>query len=131
MDREPNYNAPATTRRKFFSITIRETLLILAIVALVFSIVFRSRSSIIGGSKALMTVDQPLRVKYWHQRGNKGSGSSSWRNAEGLSFFENYVIVHYAEGGEMIFIDDLTDFRWLPDPNRPPNKSAATPAGTH
>lgn len=131
MDSQPDANAPPATRRKFFSISIREALLILAIAGLLFSIVFRSGTLGLNRPKALFTVDQPVRIKYWHQRGDRGSGTSDWRNVDGLSFFENYVVVHDDSRGEIILLDDLTDFRWIPDTTRTTNRTIATPGSNH
>lgn len=129
---------PETPARRKFSITLRELFLVILIAALGLALVMQRTQRVesnAAASRSLLHVNGLVKYRYWHQRGDRGSGSglrgsgSEWQLADGIDFFETFIIVHRSDGGRLISREGLTYFDWMPR-----DDSAAIPsppAGSH
>ena len=112
--------APA---RRRLSITLRELFLVILIAALGLTILIqrtRQPGSIDHSFRSLLHIDHAVKYRYWHQHGDRGSGTgkigsgTEWQNANGIDFFETFIVVHQSNGGRLIPRDGLTYFDWMP-----------------
>ena len=109
---------PSSPPRRKFSISVRELLMVIAIVALLLTIFFQQPGTkpIPNSPNALYSIDQPVRFRFWHQRADRGAGViDGWSSADGLSFYDDYIIAHHQDGGQLIPREHLTHFSWVLD----------------
>lgn len=140
LDSEEGRSATASRHprpRRWHSLTLRELCLVVLCVSI--GLGWWTQVSTVRGrpalNRSLHHVGQPVRYRYWHQRGNQGSGSgtlgsgSEWKTATRLDFFENYILVHEPDHSRMIPLKDLTYFDWMLAPN--PSPATPTPTAGH
>ena len=118
----------------FFSLSVRELLLVFAVCAMILLYFVRPSENVRSPSKSLYSIEAPIEYRYWHQRGPSGSGTgfigtrSAWQSAEGIEVFENFVILHIDKDYDrMIQRDDLTYFDW----RKVEKKKAEVPQSGH
>lgn len=125
------------TRRKL-SISLRELFLVILIVAIglaFFVQQLRESRSKAAPSQSLFHVQGPVKYRHWHQRGDRGSGTgvlgsgNEWQNADGIDFFETFIVVYRSDGGRLIPREGMTYFDWIPRDGAP--ASPSPPAGSH
>ena len=125
--------------RSMVSLSIRELLLITAIVALILWFVIFKKTDTTQrnkNSKALVSEVGPIEFRYWRQIGSNGSGSglrgsgNEWRNAEGVDIFEDFIVIHHDNGlQEMMQREGLEYFDWRP--RKQSSQKGAAPSSGH
>lgn len=124
--------------RRKLSITLRELFLVTLIAALGISLLLQrmqKSESQPAPSRSLLHVPGPVKYRFWHQRGERGSGTGTigsgneWQNADGISFFETFIVVFRSDGGRLIPREGMTYFDWIPRDDSSASQSA--PSGSH
>lgn len=119
-----------------FSITVRELFLVILIVAMALMLVQRNSSNIPSdaSSRSLFRIDYPVKYRHWHQHGDRGSGTgiigsgTEWQYANGIDFFETFIVVRRSDGGQLVPREGLTYFDWVPRDDDAAATSTATNA---
>lgn len=117
--------------RSALSLNLREIFLLITIFGLVLAY-FVNRSYTaprIVNSKASYSEQGPLLYRYWHQDGDKGSGTGQigsgdeWKPAIGIDLFDDFIILHQENGMHIVVQrENLKWFHW-----RSTDKAGVTP----
>jgi hypothetical protein len=109
--------APPARSRPFLSLSIRELLLLVVVAALATMYFLPRVEKPQTNSKALYQIQEPIEYRYWHQRGNTGTGTgpigsgSEWLPADGIEVFDHFVILHRKGGIDRMV--EQAGLRWF------------------